>query len=241
MEDSPAVQGEGDMKLVIVLLSLALASLATGGKRCFGNHLEDEVLISFHITQAPSVYERSAFGEPPQIGVWIQDAETGETRTVYVTQKTGTGNFEGKVGVPVALPAWVMAYRAESNRTDFPTMRHPVADAITGPTRREVTVEVQTSVSRGSRWHYFVEVNVAGDYNHAFPHFHQDGQFDPDGNGQPSLVYRGEIVALPGESNTPELFGRTEQVFFADTIVTDLTGLTTARELLSSIVVTCGE
>ncbi len=229
------------MRRVLFLLCLAMAGSATAKDKRPEANPDGRAVISFVITQDPAVYERSAFGEPPQIGIWLQHAETGEIRTVFVTQKTGTGKFDGKAGVPVALPAWVTAYRTESGRTDFPTARNPVVDAITGPTRAEAQLRAHVTVSKGSRWFYFVEVNVAGDYNHAFPHFHEDGQFDPDGNGQPSLVYRGEIVAHAGESGSPELVGRTEQLFFTNTVEADLTGITTARQLLRSIVVSCAD
>lgn len=198
-----------------------------------------EVEILFTIVQDVDTYEQSAFGEPPQFGIWLQQEGTGEIRTVSVTEKTGKGSFEGKVGVPVALPAWIAAYRSETGRNDFPTLRNPVVDGVTGPTTRQSVIEKRVVVKAGTRWNYYIEVNVAGDYNNTFPHFHDDGKADADGNGQPSLIYGGEISALPGTDSQADLLGRTEQLFFSPTINTDLNGITTANQLFPSISVSC--
>ncbi|MEC3878445.1 hypothetical protein [Parapedobacter sp. 10938] len=199
----------------------------------------EEVVIVFEIAQNESIYVQSAFGEPPQIGIWLENPNTGEVRTVFVTEKTGRGSYEGKAGVPVALPAWIAAYRSETGRTDFPTLRKPVVDAITGPTSKQSLIEKRVAVEAGANWNYYIEVNVAGDYNHTYPQFHDNGSADFDGNGQPSLIYGGKITANPGAHSQPELLGVTEQLFFSPVIKTDMSGIDTAKEIFSSITVSC--
>jgi len=84
-----------------------------------------------------------------------------------------------------------------------------------------------------------VEVNASGDFNPAFPRLSETGGSDRYGNGQPSLVYIGQIKARVGTASNPQLVGCTEQHEPVDRIDEDLTGITTARELLHRIAVTC--
>ena len=110
--------------------------------------------------------------------------------------------------------------------------------AVTGATpKHDLTVQIQ--VPPGSLWWYFIEVNVSGDFNTAFPALQQSGAPDPQGNGQPSLIYKGQIKVQPGAQDSPKLIGRTDQYLPLDHIISDLTGITDARELLTNIEVNC--
>lgn len=202
-----------------------------------------DVTLNFTIHQEQSVYEQSIYGEPPQFAIWLEQVDTGKIRSVIVTKKTATGDFIGKAKVPVALPAWIGAFREEYERNDFPTPDNPVNnyDSISRPTPKVTEISTQVNVPKDSNWRYFVEVNVAGDYTPEFPALHDNGAPDRHGNGQPSIIYRGEITASVGNQSTPELIGRTEQMYFTTDINPDLTGIKNANEVFSSIKVICKE
>lgn len=218
----------------------ALIALSVGS--CHDNDVREHatdptpetVALVFQIELDRQVYQDSAWGDPPQMAVWLQDDTGGRLRTVAVTHRTGAGDWEGKVECAVALPAWAAFYNRETGTQGPPTWDHPAPDAITCATPR-ATLNATARVPRDTRWTYFVEVNVSGDYNAHFPRMSEDGLSDRYGNGQPSVIYRGSIEAVEGATGEPGLWGRTDQHSPPDTVRTDLSQITTARRLLRSV------
>jgi hypothetical protein len=204
-----------------------------------GQKPDRNVVLLFTIFQERDIYEKSDYGEPPQFAIWLENMKTGEVKSVFVTYRTATGDFEGKAECPVSLPAWIGAFRKEKGRNNFPTIGVPAPEAVTGatPKVREFTTRVTLPV--GSNWNYYVEVNVSGDYTPEFPALKSDGTLDPQGNGQPSIVYRGEISCSAGNHSEPELIGRTEQNYFSTVINPDLSGIESAKKVFSRISVKC--
>ena len=82
-------------------------------------------------------------------------------------------------------------------------------------------------------------MNVAGDYNKHYPYISSKKKIDNHGNGQPSLVYKGEIVSQIGEVSKPELIGRSEQYYFSTSLNPELETVDLAKEVFSKISVIC--
>jgi len=206
-----------------------------------GNNQSGNTTLLFTIHQERDVYDQSDYGEPPQFAIWLENSETGEIKSVFVTYRTATGDFEGKAECPVSLPAWIGAFRKETERDDIPTLKNPAYEAVTGATPQGKRIKTKVQVPEGSKWYYYVEVNVSGDYTAEFPEMHSDWTTDIHGNGQPSIIYKGEIMCNVGEEDTPELIGRTEQMFLSTDIISDLSGIQNAKDVFSMIKVTCQE
>jgi len=149
----------------------------------------DSASLLFTIHQERDVYDQSDYGEPPQFAIWLENIESGEIKSVYVTYRTATGDFEGKAECPVSLPAWIEAFREETGRDDIPTLKNPAFDAVTGATPQGKKFRTKIQVPEGSKWYYYVEVNVSGDYTLEFPEMHSDWTTDIPGNDEPSRSY----------------------------------------------------
>jgi len=199
---------------------------------------DGQVNLLFRLKVDRKVYIQSDWGQPPQLAIWLEQPGGHKIKTLWVTHRTGAGEWRGKADCPVSLPYWVSRYNKETKTTGPPTFQQPVADAITQPTPR-TEFRATTTVRRGSTWDYFVEVNVSGDFNRDFPSIQDDGVEDPQGNGQPSLIYQGRITAKVGARSSPKLIGRTDQFEPVDHIIKDLKSVTSAKQILPVIDVSC--
>ncbi len=198
----------------------------------------EQVTLKFNMKLNPNIYTKSHYKKPPQFALWLEEATKGTIRTVWVTSKTGTGSWGSDVVRTVSLPYWVSRWNMETKSSSYPTLENPVINAVTGATPK-VDLTVEALVPAKSLWNYFIEVNVSGDYNDAFPVKRQDGKQDRQGNGQPSIIYRGTITSSPGQRSNPKLRGRTDQFQNVKHIITDLEGITTAKDLFPTIEVSC--
>ena len=224
-------------RLFYNLLNLiVLTSLTISG---YGQNVDEKVTLVFSFHQERDIYDRSTFGEPPQFAVWLEEQESQNVQTLFVTYKTGTGEFEGKIECPVSLPIWIGVFRKETGRDDFPIPWEPFYDAVTGATPKNEEVKISAEVQKNISWNYFIEMNVAGDYNKTCPYISSKKQIDDYGNGQPSLVYKGEIISKIGEISKPALIGRSEQYYFTTEINPDLEGIDSAKEVFLKITVSC--
>jgi len=206
---------------------------------CLSANAADNSTLEFQLTLDRTVYEDSDYGEPPQMAIWLENLETGELRTVFVTLRTGTGDFEGTFNRPVSLPIWIGVYRKETGREGFPTPMKPFHRHITGATPQNDKLNVQAEVPEGSKWRYYIELNVSGDYTARFPVENRKGTVDRHGNGQPSLVYSGEINAQTGNVSEPKIAGRSRQHEFTTQMKPDLDGIESAAKVMSSVRVIC--
>jgi len=183
--------------------------------------------FSFELNQ--KAWHYTNFGEPPQIAVWLEYPDSSYYRTVWVTRRAGKNKWAGKIHCPVALPYW------NSRRKQTAKNIRETIDVVTSATPKAGPFKVTTTVPENSRWFYYIEVNASGDFNEYFRSWTKDGIPDSEVNGQPSLVYRGEITADGKSRSRPVLIGRTDQISPTDRLFTDLDKITGAKELLLNI------
>ena len=187
--------------------------------------------INFRLSVNRNVYIYTNFGEPPQIAIWLEYPDSNFYRTVWVTHRSGKNDWEGKVECKVALPYWNYKRHADQ-QSGIPS---PVVDGLTGATPKNGEFRAKITVPENTVWRYNIEVNASGDYNDNFPYWSDLGMPDSDGNGQPSIIYSGTIIARIGNTSEPKLIGWTDQWSKFSTLHTDLDKITTAKRLVDNL------
>ena len=196
------------------------------------NKTELEFLI--HINE--ELVQQSVFGESPTFAVWLEDPGKGTTHTVYATRRVATGDWEGKRDVPGALPVWSMINQAELLNKSGKAKDVQDELAITGATPMPGYFRTRVRVRPGSKWICWIEVNLAGDYNNAYPVYNPvNHQEDEYGIGQPALLYKAEIEAQEAGMAVPEISGMCVFDMENQVVVEPLRGITTATEVFDEI------
>lgn len=170
----------------------------------------NQVTLSFVLELNPQTYQDSAWGDPPQWAIWLFNPTTKQVKTVAVTHRTGTGDWEGKPNCPVSLPYWTRYYNLETNTQGPPSWKHPAPETMTCATPRQ-SIQRKIIVPANSSWDYYLEINCSGDFSVDFPQLSDEGINDDYGNGEPSLVYWGQINVEDGHASDPNLMGHTDQ------------------------------
>lgn len=223
---------------ICLLVCVIIFSLSC--KRVIDQPAPDKpVVLKFSIAIDKEVCQQNKYKRTPQFAIWLEKPGNEVIRTVCVTHKTAKGEWGNQtITRPVSLPYWTKRWNMETNTSGYPTSENSVADAVTCATP-EAELTRCVDVPTGSEWEYFVEVNVSGDHNEHFPQTTTDGKRDPHSNGQPSIIYKGKIAALPGEKSIPIVIGRTDQFASDGEIISDTQGITTAQKLFCQLEVAC--
>ncbi len=191
----------------IIKWGLISAGIIIGGLVIFAfartwNKTELEFLI--HINE--ELVQQSVFGESPTFAIWLEDPDNGQTYTAYATRRVATGDWEGKADVPVALPLWSEINRAEKkNRSSEAGMAY---DEIisTGATPLPGYFRTRVRVKPGSKWICWIEYNLSGDFNEAYPEFNPETHVEDEySSGQPAIIYKAENEAVKDMVVVPKL------------------------------------
>ena len=190
----------------------------------------------------------------PTFAIWIEDLEGNYIETLYVTSYIASGTFRhseseqgkwknepGSVRRPAALPYW--SHKRNIKAPDglyTPSPETPVTDALTGATpKADFTLNTGSKVATGKMFRVLAEVNQSWDSNDFWTNDKFPDDFNYKTSLQPALVYA--VTVSPGDSGK-QLFlnpighshfsGKTGELF------TDISTITTAREIFSKISVT---
>jgi len=184
----------------------------------------------------------------PQMAVWLEDKEGNYLETLYVTKKASDSSyiqslFSGEeVRRPEALPHWSYARGIKSgDGLMMPSLSNPIADAITGATPVS-SFELRTNTqANNDELVVKFEINRSFDFNevyhvNAFP---DDLIYSGTGSSaQPSLIY---ATTINLQDEQPyyfmRLLGRGHHSGKNGKIYKDLTGITTAKEMVSRVIV----
>lgn len=165
-------------------------------------------LVEFDIEQDPDAILFTCFGQPPQFAIWLEDPFSGNYKTLFVTYRSATGNWVGKMECPIALPRWFEVYKKEFKKNRIPTPTNSLPHAVTGPTPKLDHFIIRTQVESRKNFICWIEVNLAGDFNVKYPSMNETtNNVDVHYSGQPALLYRASLDAKVEQYITPELYG----------------------------------
>jgi hypothetical protein len=195
----------------------------------------NQASIEFFVELDKTIYQKTNFGDPPQLAIWIENQDSSIIKSVWVSRRTAKQEWKGKIECLVSLPYWGHRLKIiKDHSTEYTSIDSDI-DAVSQATPTEGHVKASISVPKKSKWIYYIEVNVSADYNKAFTYWSEDGLPDSEANGQPSIVYKGRIIA-DGESHSiPNLIGRTSQRQAVKKLSTELSGITTAKYLIRNL------
>lgn len=184
----------------------------------------------------------------PQIAIWLEDMSGNHLETLYVTKKASDSSyirslFGGEeVRRPEALPHWSHARGVKSeDGLLMPSRAQPLVDALTGAT--PVASFDLRSVKMSDDLHVVVklEINRSFDSNEVYHKnaFPDDEVYSGSGNSaQPSLIYAAAVDLTKGQPYYfMELLGRGHHSGKDGQIYSDLSGITTAKQMVARAIV----
>ncbi len=183
----------------------------------------------------------------PQMAVWVEDEQGNYLETLYVTKKASDSSyiqsFFGGEGArrPEALPHWSYARGIKSDDgLMMPTSAKPVADAITGATPIS-SFELRTNTQADEDVVVKFEINRSFDFNEVYHRdaFPDDPIYSGTGSSaQPSLIYAATVSLKDDQPYYfMRLIGRGHHSGKNGKVYEDLSGITTAKEMVSRIIV----
>ena len=189
----------------------------------------------------------------PSFAVWTEDLEGNYIETLYVSGYVAKGRYgygeiepgkwksePGDARRPATLPYW--AHKRNIKAPDglfIPSSETEVPDALTSATpRSNFRLETATSYAGNKKFRVLMEINQAWDANEFWTNSKFEGDMNYFGSLQPALVY---AVTVDPHSSETEFFlnpiGHSHPTGANGVLFTDLTTLTTAKEIAKKIVV----
>lgn len=178
---------------------------------------------------------------PPQMAVWVEDAEGNYMETLYATSKIVRQNWskapsdpaqKGQIRRDEALPYWTHKRGNEKNVPDTVTSATPKGSS---------TIHTKVGTAKG-QYTILAEVNLSTDFNAYYPREAKAGEENYSGgefgSGQPALVYAATINAEDNKTYELVPIGHSSPDGKDGKLYRDLSRLTTAGEIVDKITFT---
>lgn len=189
----------------------------------------------------------------PSFAIWTEDIEGNYIETLYVTEYVAKGKFRygelapgkwknepGDVRRPATLPYW--AHKRNVKAPDglyIPSAETAVPDALTSATPRgNFRLQTATSYLGDKKFKVLIEINQAWDANKYWTNNKFSDDLNYLGSLQPAIVYAGiiDLNNMNGEFYLDPI-GHSHPSGATGEIVTDLSTLTTAKEIVHKIII----
>lgn len=194
--------------------------------------------LQIDIHQNKKIIHLSNFAEPPQFAIWLENPLTKELKTVFVTHRVAKGDWEGKANVPVALPLWFKLFRGERKTGETNAAGKNSDLAISGATPKSDYFSIRVEVEPQSEWVCWIEMNLAGDFNDAYPEIDlKTLREDEYSNGQPALIFKSDIKVIENMKFIPDIISQSTWTKGIVNVEPVNSGITTAKDVFDDITI----
>lgn len=182
---------------------------------------------------------------PPQIAIWLEDAQGNYLSTVYATHKIATQSWQASGGNrrKEALPHWCHSRGVKyADGLYLPTKKEPLTDGISGATPHGSFKIKLSPAAALKKFTVKIEINHSTDFNDAFPKSAKEGDANysggKEGSGQPAIVYAANVDLSAGEKSVAAyLVGHSSPDGSSGEVHADTSELTTALHIVKRITV----
>ena len=243
-------------KTLIATVLIAVSACSTGRKT-----VDDSEHIVLNVNQGGKgeafniTLEKGKSHNHPSFAIWVEDMDENFIQTLFVTRSIATGIFghgpleaekwdttPGWQRRPAALPYWINKRIPADKGPQLPDPDHPVPDAYTGATPPgSALINTKLNKPLNGKIRFLMEVNQPWDWNDYWTNTLYD---DPDyrTSCQPSLVYAVTVdLDNPDKSFYMNPIGHGHYAGKDGELYTDLTTITTAKDIFSKIIVKTGK
>lgn len=188
----------------------------------------------------------------PTFSFWLEDIEGNFIQTLFVTQFVATGTYghgelepgkwkkeKGEAERPATLPYWLHKRNVKNKKgTLLPTADEPVADAYTSATpKANFVLNTQADKKLPRKFRLLMEINQPWDSNKFWNNAKHPGNWDYSASLQPALVYAVTIDREKKADYQLELIGHSHWAGETGELFTELSTLTTAKNIVEKVVV----
>ncbi len=187
----------------------------------------------------------------PLLAIWIEDTSGNYIQTLYVAESIAKGVFghgdkstgkwlPGPIRRPAALPYWSHSRGVkESDGLFIPTQETAIPDAYTGATpQAHFVLLTRADKELPNAFYILFEINQSWDWNDFWTNSKYPDDEDYKASCQPALIYKTLITENENNSlRKLELVGHSHYNGKKGEMYTDLSTITTAREITESIYV----
>jgi len=183
----------------------------------------------------------------PTFVIWKEDMNGNYIETIFITKSYASGIYghemigdsvwrstSGSSNQPAALPYWTYKKGKIDDKAYVPTPDNPFVDAYTGATPSQ-NFKFETGVnSSENSYRILFEINQTADWNHYWTNNKFPDSPAYKNSAQPSIIY-----AVSINSNDSEFYmnpiGHGDPKGESGKLFTDLSTLTTVKEILASV------
>lgn len=183
----------------------------------------------------------------PTFVIWKEDMNGEYLKTIFITKSYASGiyghemvgdsvwrNVSGTSIQPAALPYWTFKKGKINDKTYVPNPENPFVDAYTGATpKQNFKFETGSSLSKDS-YRILLEINQTADWNNYWTNNKYPYSPAYKHSAQPSIIY---AVTVNTEASVFYMnpIGHGDPKGETGKLFTDLSTLTTVKEILASV------